>query len=255
MAHEFKGFYSKLKNRLFLSSMMGVTDGAFCLERSEGCVMVQLGAYLAEPTEYGTESYFLPPTAEQCIEFLSEENRKAKTSRNVLTCLNLATPKLEWGLQAADCFSRASGDFVELNVHGAYEPYLSIGKVRAMVLPENRKELFRWVEAFTKLKIPLIVKFREGIVDDYPRVLEKLMDTDIFAVHFNVRDERTKRPDFDFVQNIKKHCPLFLLASGYVRSAEDIRMLFECGADTVGIAEPTIENPNYIQEIARRLTT
>jgi len=254
MAHEFEDLYNKLKNKLFLSSMMGVTDGTFCSERSKGCVMVQLGAYLAEPPEYGKESYFLPPTIEECTGFLSEENRKAKTSRNVFTCLNLATPKLEWGLQAADCFFRAGGDFVELNVHGAYEPYLHIGKVRAMVLPENRKELFEWVKAFTKLRIPLIVKFREGIVHDYPQVLERLMDTDIFAVHFNVRDERTMKPDFDFVQNIKKHYPLFLLASGYVRSAKDARMLFECGADLVGIAEPTIKNPNYIHGIAKKLT-
>jgi len=42
--------YSRLASGFFLSSMMAVTDGAFCAERSAGCVMVQLGAYLAEPT-------------------------------------------------------------------------------------------------------------------------------------------------------------------------------------------------------------
>ena len=37
------------EKRLFLSSMMGITDGSFCRERRKGCAMVQIGAYLAEP--------------------------------------------------------------------------------------------------------------------------------------------------------------------------------------------------------------
>ena len=120
-----------------------------------------------------------------------------------------------------------------------------------MVLPENRDELFRWVEALSKLEIPLIIKFREGIVDDYSRVLQKLMDLNVFAVHFNVRDDRTKKPDFDFIKDIKRDWSLFLLASGYVRSAEDARTLFGKGADMVGIAEPTGKDPEYIYAIAK----
>ena len=120
-----------------------------------------------------------------------------------------------------------------------------------MVLPEHRDELFRWVEALSKPEIPLIIKFREGIVDDYAHVLEELMEFNIFAVHFNVRDDRTKKPDFDFIKDIKKKRPLFLLASGYVRSAQDARTLFEKGADMVGIAEPARKNPEYIYAIAK----
>jgi len=251
MSRGFAELHGRLKNRFFLSSMMGLTDGAFCSQRSKGCAMVQLGAYLAEPAAYGDEPWFLPSDAQECTELLARENTSAKVARNVLTCLNFASPRLDWALEAADCFHKAGGDFVELNVHGGYEPYLRIGKVRAMVLPENRDELFRWVEALSKLEIPLIVKFREGIVDDYSQVLGKLADFDVFAVHFNVRDDRTKTPDFDFVQDIKRDSSIFLMASGYVRSAEDARTLFEKGTDMVGIAEPTIENLEYIHGIAR----
>lgn len=251
MRRDFTGLQSKLRHSFFLSSMMGVTDGVFCSQRSKGCAMVQLGAYLAEPPAYGDEPWFLPSNRDESTEFLTRENADARAAQDVLTCLNLASPMLEWALEAADCFYRAGGDFVELNVHGGYEPYLRIGKVRAMVLPENRDELFRWVEALSKLEIPLIIKFREGIVDDYPQLLERLMDFNIFAVHFNVRDDRTKKPDFDFIKEIKRDCPLFLLASGYVRSPEDTRTLFEEGADMVGIAEPTKKNPEYIYAIAK----
>ena len=250
---DFGALYNRLRKGFFLSSMMGTTDGSFCSERSEGCITVQLGAYLAEPPASRQQKYFLPPTSEECVKFLAEECRKAKSASEVFTCLNLATPKLDWGLDAAECFHKARGDFVELNVHGAYEPYLRLGKLRAMVLPENRSELFSWIEAFAELEIPLIVKFREGVIDDYSPVLSKIKDFDLFGIHFNVRNEATKRPDFEFIRDIKRRYPFFLLASGYIRSGVDAKMLFEAGADMVGIAEPTIKDPRYISKIADEL--
>jgi len=253
MKRSFEELYSELRRGFFLSSMMEVTDGSFCSERSEGCTMVQLGAYLAEPPAYGRQKYFLPPTPEECIMFLTEECQRAKSRSDVLTCLNLATPNLEWGIEAAESFDRAGGDFVELNVHGGYEPYLRLGKLRAMVLPENRDELFRWIEAFTNLDIPLIVKFREGAIEDYSPVLDGISDFKIFGVHFNVRKDETKKPDFQFVRDLKRKYTVFLLVSGYVRSALDARKLFEDGADMVGIAEPTVNDPGYIYRIAKVL--
>lgn len=252
MARSFDKLYDKLRGGLFLSSMMEITDGDFCFERSMGCAMVQLGAYLAEPPAYGKEDYYLPPTSEGCEAFFRDECRKAGGPSKAFTCLNLATPRLEWGLEAAECFRSAGGDLVELNVHGSYEPYLRQGKLRAMVLPENRCELFRWVEAFTSLDIPLIVKFRRGFIEDYSPVLDRIEDFNIFGVHFNVRDEKTKKPDVEFVSRTKRDS-LFLLVSGYVRSAGDAKRLFEAGADMVGIAEPTINDPRYIHTIAEKL--
>ena len=71
----------KLKGGLFLSSMMGVTDGAFCartLQAGGPCAMVQTGAYLAEPTataaDIGSQgSSFLPADRGACVDFLAAE--------------------------------------------------------------------------------------------------------------------------------------------------------------------------------------
>ena len=253
MKRNFEEFYGKLRGGFFLSSMMEITDGSFCSQRSEGCVMVQLGAYLAEPPAYGKQKYYLPPTSEECTRFLAGECQRAKSLLNVFTCLNLATPKLKWGLEAARSFHRAGGDFVELNVHGGYEPYLRLGKLRAMVLPENRGELFRWIEAFTNLDMPLIVKFREGVIRDYSPVLDRILDFDLLGVHFNIRDDEREKPDFQFAADLKRKYPFFLLVSGYIRSGMDAKRLFEAGVDMVGIAEPTINDPRYIQGIAKAL--
>jgi hypothetical protein len=217
--------------------------------------MVQLGAYLAEPTAdeeaKGADAQsFLPPDWDACVQFLAEECQNARSVFDVFTCLNLATPRLEWGLKAAENFLQASGDFVELNVHGGYRRYLDQGKLRAMILPQHQPELFKWIEAFTGLEIPLIVKFNgqhdRGLLLE---VLNRAREFDLFGIHINVRDEEAKRPDLEFVRQVKRVYPGFLLVSGYARSGSDAAELFEAGADMVGIAEPTIVDAGYIRRI------
>jgi len=246
--------HERLKGGLFLSSMMGHTDGSFCAERGEGCAVVQIGAYLAEPPAYGRAGYFLPPNREDCIRFFEREVSTIKRKLGIAVCVNLATPRLEWGLEAAECFKEAGGDILELNVHGGYRPYLERGLLRAMVLPENRRNLFLWLSEFSRLDIPIIVKFRLGVIDDYTPILDYISELEVFGVHFNIRDEARKRPDFEFVRSFKSRYDLFLLVSGYVRSAEDARRLFDLGADMVGIAEPVLKEPNYIKRLYESLS-
>jgi tRNA-dihydrouridine synthase len=252
-----ENLYFRLGGGFFLSSMMAITDGAFCAERSAGCAMVQLGAYLAEPTAdegaKGTDTQsFLPPDWDACTQFLAEECRSARSVSNVFTCLNLATPRLEWGLKAAESFLQAGGDLVELNVHGGYRRYLDQGKLRAMILPQNQAELFKWIETFTGLEIPLIVKFN-GLHDRglLLKVLDEVRGFDLFGIHINARNEETRRPDLGFVRQVKRVYPGFLLVSGYARSGSDAAELFQTGADMVGIAEPAIADAKYIRRIVK----
>jgi len=259
------GLHDRLQGGFFLSSMMGVTDGAFCartLQGDHGTAMVQTGAYLAEPTASAEDigphaSSFLPADPGACLDFLTADCRLIRDAADVAICMNLATPRLEWGLEAAQCFARAGGDLVELNVHGGYGRYLEQGKLRAMVQPEHRAELFRWVEALVGLEIPLIVKFSgQSERQDLLAALAGMAalahgSRRPFGVHVNVRDERTKRPDLDLVGVIRRAYPGFLLVSGYVRSAADARALFEAGTDMVGIAAPLMQDAGYIQRIAK----
>jgi len=253
LKHEIEDLRMKLRGGLFLSSMMNVTNGKFCAERSRGCSMVQLGAYLAEPPAYGKEPWILPPTREDCVEFLAKECRQARTHPDLYVCLNLATPRLGWGLEAAEFFSEAGGDIVELNIHGGFERYLKQGKLRAMVLPENRSELYRWLDKFSQIEVPVIVKFRLGVIPDYTPVLDLIRNLNLLGVHFNIRNDEIMKPDCKFIENIKKKHQFFVLASGYVRSGKDAKKLFEEGADMVGIADPTRNAPEYIAKIAEQL--
>jgi tRNA-dihydrouridine synthase len=236
--------------------MMGVTDGAFCAQRSGGCAMIQLGAYLAEPGATAADkgdaaASFLPADAGACEAFLRQECTDAKANGDVVTCMNLATPGLSWGIDAANAFCDAGGDLVELNAHGGYKRYLDQGKLMASVLPENRDELFRWVQGLAALEIPLIVKVNgQSPRQDVLHVLSEMSHSAAFGVHINVRDPAAQKPDVGLVAQARERYPGFLLVSGYVRSADDARAVFEAGADMVGIAAPAIKDAAYIQRIA-----
>jgi tRNA-dihydrouridine synthase len=257
------GLQERLQGGFFLSSMMGVTDGAFCarvLQPGGPCAMVQIGAYLAEPTATAEDigpdaSSFLPADPEACVDFLAEDCRQIRDAADVAICMNLATPRLEWGLEAVECFAQAGGDLVELNVHGGYGRYLEQGKLRAMVRPEHQDELLRWVAALGRLDIPLVVKFRgRSAREQSERVhlvsaLRRMTNLPVFGVHVNVRDDATRRPDVDLVRILRSLIPGLFLVSGYVRSSDDARALFEAGADMVGVAAPVMEDTAYIRRL------
>jgi tRNA-dihydrouridine synthase len=256
------GLLQKLKGGLFVSSMMGVTDGAFCaraLQGDHGCAMVQTGAYLAEPTataeDIGSQgSSFLPADRGACVDFLTADCRQIREVADVAICMNLAALELEWGLQAGECFARAGGDAVELNVHGGIGRYLKQGKLRAMALPEHQDELIRWVEALVGLDIPVIVKFHGQSEREHLRsAFHRMIELSVFGVHINVRHERTKKPNIDLVRSLRPLIPGLFLVSGYVRSSDDARALFDAGADMVGVAAPLRDDAAYLHRIAQEL--
>jgi tRNA-dihydrouridine synthase len=252
----------QLKGGFFVSSMMGVTDGAFCARTLEGdhrTAMVQTGAYLAEPTATAEDKgalrrSYLPSGAEACAAFLAADCRAIQEVADVVICMNLAALRLELGLEAAECFAQAGGDAVELNVHGGVGRYLAQGKLRAMVQPEHRDELLRWVAAFVQLDVPLIVKYNGASARAHlVSALWQMANLPVLGVHVNVRDEATKRPKVDLVRDLRPLIPGLFLVSGYVRSPEDAQALFDAGADMVGVAEPVRKDPAYVRRIAAGL--
>jgi tRNA-dihydrouridine synthase len=248
-----------LAGKFFLSSMMGISDGQWCAGQRAGSAMVQLGAYLAEPTASAMEigphgSSFLPADPDEWADFMGKECAAAKGMSDVAVCLNLATPRLQWAMEAGKALWEAGGDLLELNAHGGYGRYLDQGLLRAMVLPENQARLFQWVEALVALEIPLIVKVNGASPrPELLMVVDGLAETPIFGLHVNVRDSETKRPDLDLVGQVRARYPGFLLISGYVRSAADAQAVFDAGADMVGVAEPTIQDAGYIERLAAEL--
>ncbi len=243
-----------LTGGLFISAMMGVTDGQWVADRAGHTQMVQIGALLADLEDRSHDARYLLPLEEEDMVPLLECEVKLVRERwgNLPLCLNAAPGDLESALRMARAFERAGGDIYELNCHGGYAKLLERGLLRNMVLPENRPAMRTWLLALCRLSMPVIVKFNgtmEGI--DFCRVLDEIADiTDLFGVHFNIRDTGPDVPNLDLVRRVRPHVKGLLLCSGHVRSPEQVVELRAAGADCVGISQGLRDEPGIFERLA-----
>ncbi len=243
----------RLQGGLFLSSMMGETDGAFVARHGQGASMVQIGALVADAVDRSHEQrYLLPEAQADMVPILQKEVECARAVLgDVPIALNAAVGDLESGIRMASAFHEAGGDIFELNVHGGYGKLLKRGLLRAMALPENRPTLVEWLEELCRLDIPVVVKFRAGADDvDFAEVLRELGPVQqLFGVHFNVRAEGAARPDIQFVRTMRPNVKGQLWCSGHVQTRTHAVALLSAGTDCVGIAQGVLDQPDIIARL------
>lgn len=243
----------RLKGGLFISSMMGQTNGAFVARHGKGASMVQLGALLADAEDRSHDQrYLLPLGQEDMTPVLKQEvDEVRKALGDIPIMLNAGVGDLESGLRMANAFGEAGGDIFELNIHGGYGKLLKRGLLRAMALPENRATLIEWLTELARLDIPAVVKFWGGEERvDFTRVLEELAPIErLFGIHFNVRAEQGEAPDVAFVRRVRPHVKGVLFCSGNVKARTHVDALLSAGADCVGIAKGVLDEPGIIARL------
>jgi len=243
----------RLRGGLFLSSMMGWTDGAFVAERGAGASMVQIGALVADALDRSHEARFLLPEAEaDMVQVLRAEVAKARAKLgDTPIALNAAVGDLDSGLRAARAFHEARGDIFELNAHGGYEKLLKRGLLRAMALPENRPTLIEWLGELGELPLPVVVKFHGGMEGvDFAELTDEVCAVErLFGVHFNVRAKGARKPNINFVRRLRPHVKGQLWCSGHVRTRTHAVGLLSAGADCVGVAQGALDEPGIIARL------
>lgn len=231
----------RLRGGLFLSSMMGVTTGAWCAAHGRGAAMVQMGAYVLDAPEPRAGGFWPDSRPEALAAHLRAEFEAFRSSlggggaplvsANVFLCEEKSVET------SARAFTEAGGDLYELNVHGGIGGDRERGTGRFMFLPEHAEKLHRWVARLAATGVPLIVKAKSGVRADYAPHLERFEEAGVLAFHVNVRDEARGAQDLAALEAIRARTGLLLLASGYATDMRSVRRLFDAGADAVGIAE------------------
>jgi len=245
---------SRLKGGVFISSMMGVTNGEYVARHGEGACMVQIGALVADAIDRSHDpDYLLPLDQADMVPILAKEVAPVRQALgDTPIALNAAPGDLESAIRMAKAFHEAGGDIFELNCHGGYGKLLERGLLRAMVLPENRPTMIEWLKELCRLAIPIVVKFNastEGV--DFVEALTQIRHIDgLFGVHFNVRSKGTKEPDLAFVQQVRPHVAGVLHCSGHVTDRAQFDALARAGADCIGISQGLLDDETIVQKIA-----
>lgn len=250
----------RLTHSLFLSSMMRNTNGAYCARCGKGADMVQLGALLvAAPGEYMEvrDKYphaFLPNAIDEMTERLSSEVKEIRSLLgNVIIGVNAGIFDIQEGVKMVSALTAAGGDILELNVHGGLKPFADIGFFEGMALPEYRERLLLWTKELSYSELPLVIKFHTSSPVDFEKVLEELEPFPVFGYHFNIRNEETKGPDYEFIKRIRPLVKGMLFVSGYIRSPEDIKALWDLGVDSIGVATPILKDENFLWELSKKV--
>jgi len=243
----------RLKDGVFISSMMGVTNGEYVAKHGEGACMVQVGALVADAIDRTHDpDYLLPLEQEDMVPILAKEVAPVRQALGDMpVALNAAPGDLESAIRMANAFHEAGGDIFELNCHGGYGKLLERGLLRAMVRPEYRPTMIEWLEELCRLTIPIVVKFNistEGV--DFVEALEQIRHIDdLFGVHFNVRSKAEKEPDLAFIRQVRPHVAGVLHCSGYVTDRARLDAVIEAGADCIGISQGLLDDETIIRKI------
>ena len=243
---------ARIKGNLFLSSMMGKCDAEFCASRAKGCAMVQFGAFVLLKEREERNTYWPDPERVELTAFMKEQFDTCRSEATKLTgeenvpviSANVFPCTDEDVKTSAAAFMGAGGDIYELNAHGGIGGDRERGTGRMLFIPKHTPKLMRWAKMLVEEGGPVIIKGRGGAIPDYSEHVKQFEQFGVHAFHINVRDEETGRQDLRLLENIRKSTGMFLLASGYVKDAESARALFAAGADSVGIAQAALSDPD-----------
>jgi tRNA-dihydrouridine synthase len=243
-----------LERGIFLSSMMGITDGRYAAAHGRGARMVQIGALVADLLDRSHEPRALLPEEQPAMAGVlrAEVDAVRRSLPGVAVCLNLAAGDLESALRATRAFHEAGGDVLELNCHGGYRKLHDRGLLRAMVRPERRATLREWLRALCATPCPVVVKLNGSDGDtEAIEALAAVADIeDLFGVHLNVRNRGTGAPDLELARRARAEARGMLWCSGYVRERHQVVELMDAGAGCVGIAQAVRDQPFIIARLA-----
>ncbi|MBN1671358.1 MAG: hypothetical protein JXR37_10010 [Kiritimatiellae bacterium] len=254
----FEAIAARLKEKLFLSSMMGKCDAEFCALRAQGAAMVQFGAFVLRKEREERTTYWPDPEKSRFAAFMKDQFDRFRAlagdavgADNVpLVCANIFPCTDEDVVNSAEAFIGAGGDIYELNAHGGIGGDRERGTGRMLFMPEHTEKLMRWARLLVEAGGPVIVKARGGVIPDYTDHVRQLEQIGVRAFHINVRDDDTKRQDVKLLESVRGATGMLLLASGYVTDPPSAKALFDAGADCVGIASAASGDPNVFERMA-----
>lgn len=219
---------TSVKTPIVLSSMAGITNASYVLERSSHVGVAFIGGYsIDDTTKAASEEMKKLGRSEfdDDLDGIATEIAMLEGA-DVVIGLNLRGSTPEAYVSAAKKFGNSV--IYEIDAHCRQQPMIEAHSGEYLL--HNSDALCDIVEALHNEGVTVSVKIRAGVVDD--KVLaQKLWKAGADILHIDLMDTGYTR-----IRQIRNSCPLILIANNGITTSDKMMDMFSHGADMVSLA-------------------
>ncbi|WP_048145506.1 methanogenesis marker 9 domain-containing protein [Methanoplanus limicola] len=220
-----------VKTPVALSSMAGIVDADYCIERKEHVGMAFIGGYSIDEPTINASAVLLEEGRKEFVYDDPVAELKAQTDKlngsGIVPGVNLRGSSPESFVHIASALGK---DVIyEIDAHCRQEAMISA--CSGEYLLNNTDQLCDTIRALKSLGVTVSVKIRAGVNPDDSELSKLIWKAGADIIHVDLMDFGVGK-----LKQIRNSCPLILIANNSINDFPAAKDMFQHGADLISLA-------------------